>query len=119
MESRECSDADAFYFVNRSLVALMASGKWPKFDCQALELMKSSEVLFSGLFNSLAWSRDELAVIALNIFLAVCAQSIFKADAPAFLRCSVALAIPILAPLNGTRGTSWSWTRLCASRWPR
>ncbi len=54
----------------------MASGQWPTFDCEALELMKSSAVLSSGLFNSLAWSRDELAVIALNIFLEVCARSI-------------------------------------------
>jgi hypothetical protein len=59
----------------------MASGQWPKFDCEALELMRSSDVLSSGLFNSLAWSRDELAVIALNIFLEVCVnQYNFKAE---------------------------------------
>ena len=63
-------------FPDRSLAALLATGQWPRLADEALVRARSAEALTSGGFNALDWSQDELAAIALNIFLEVRQQQL-------------------------------------------
>ena len=55
----------------RNLAEALNSCGWPALDPDAAAAVRAESVLRSPAFNALAWSADELAVIAQNIFLEV------------------------------------------------